>query len=91
MLDRIQLLDTVLDMTSGDYERRFIAEYKQLNIRLHKLQDTIDKYEKNKLDFYLKTPIGILKRQLRYMIEYEAILYYRAKLENIDLEEEFNA
>lgn len=85
----MNLIDTIEDMTSPDYNKRFLAEYNQLNIRYKKLCEMMDKYEEGKLDFIPKTPIEIFRAQAVYMLLYKAILLHRAEeFENIDLEED---
>lgn len=41
----MKLLDTIPDMVSSDYKKRFIAEYNQIDIRYKKLCNMMDKYE----------------------------------------------
>ena len=38
----MELEDTIEDMLSSDYKRRFIAEYNQLKIRYDKLRNMVD-------------------------------------------------
>lgn len=84
----MELIDTINDMTSSDYKKRFKAEYNQLDIRLKKLRDMIEKYEAGKLDFKPTTPIDILKIQAWHMSAYKVMLIDRARIESIDIESE---
>lgn len=84
----MELKDTVEAMLSKDYKERFKAEYNQLNIRLNKLRDMIEKYEAGKLDFKPTTPIDILKIQAWHMSAYKVMLIDRARIESIDIESE---
>jgi len=80
------LSETTELMNSTDYKDRFKAEYYQLETRLIKLHDMIDKLINNELTF---TPIcdkGVLENQRCYMYKYLLVLIDRAKLENIDLD-----
>lgn len=81
-----ELKDTIEGMTSEDYKERFIAEYKQLIIRLKKLESIIDKAKNNSLDSRLNCPrIVVLETQAIYMQNYADILRMRARQEGIDL------
>lgn len=79
----MELLDTIGDMISTDYKKRFIAEYNQLDIRINKLHNTLKQYYMDSLDFKLSAPIEILEAQLSAMEYYKFILKERAKLEGI--------
>ena len=81
----MELIDTVGDMISNDYEKRFIAEYNQLKIRKEKLSNMIDKYTHNELDFEPVTPIETLIDQWVCMTKYLSILSTRAMMEGINL------
>lgn len=81
-----ELKDTIEGMTSEDYKERFIAEYKQLIIRLKKLESIIDKAKNNSLVFKLNCPRIVLETQAIYMQNYADILRMRARQEGIDLE-----
>lgn len=81
----MELKDTIEEMLSEDYKERFIAEYKQLIIRLKKLQSLIVKAIDNKLEFELTCNVQLLKSQMWYMKSYAEILRQRAKKEGIDL------
>lgn len=82
MSDELQA--TAIDMVSDDYKERFIAEYKQLVIRQHRLHDIIDNY--NESEYPYKTPIDRLREQVNIMGHYRAILIERANIEGINLD-----
>lgn len=84
----MELKDTVALMVSDDYKQRFIAEYYQTKIRYEKLNNMIDKYYKNQLDFTPTCPIFVLKLQRDTMLQYLAMLEKRAAYEEIKLEVE---
>lgn len=77
------LKDTVDNMLSADYKKRFFAEYDQLKIRRKKLSDMIEKYMSGELDFEPKTPIAILMAQCAIMDAYLAILKERSRVEEL--------
>lgn len=81
----IDLKDTVDDMLSADYKRRFKAEYNQLAIRVVKLQSMLNKYRDNKLNFEPSCTYECLYEQLIYMKNYMDCLETRAIIEDIDL------
>lgn len=81
------LNDTVEQMISGSYKERFLAEYYQLCIRLIKLENTIELYEKEGLEFEPDSPKELLELQVQTMRNYKAILQKRAVYEKIELEE----
>lgn len=83
MSDELQA--TAIDMVSDDYKERFIAEYKQVSIRVKRLETILDDFYKGNLSFKL-TDVELLKRQARTMYEYIDILELRAKREGIDLD-----
>ena len=82
MSDELQV--TAIDMT-GDYVERFTAEYKQVSIRVKRLEKILDDFYKGNLSFKL-TDVELLKRQARTMYEYIDILELRARREGIDLD-----
>lgn len=81
----VSLEQTVELMLSEDYKERFQAEVYQLQQRILKLENLIDKYNNGELDFKPDTPIIILKNQLNHMHNYWDILMIRATIENIPL------
>lgn len=77
------LKDTVDDMLSTDYKKRFIAEYNQLIIRLTKLYDFLSEKDDKTLN---NVNIKLLKYQADYMEAYAGILRDRASIEGIELD-----
>ena len=83
----MELKDTIALMVSDDYKQRFLAEYYQTLIRYNKLNNMIDKYYKNQLDFTPVCPIFVLKLQRDLMLQYLAMLEKRAAYEGLELED----
>lgn len=86
-----KLEDTVKLMTSKDYKDRFRAEFWQLKIRLEKLYDMCDKWDKGELDFTPTCSREVYDRQIYFMEFYLEILIERAVIEEVyfyDLPEE---
>ncbi len=91
----MELKDTVELMNSADYKERFIAEYKQLTIRMKKLEIFINRIKAHDWSFcrgenVVKVPkhdcsLGLLERQLEEMESYAKTLRLRAVIENIEL------
>lgn len=81
----MELFETVDNMCSIDYKKRFKAEFDQVITRADKLAVTIALYHANKLPYKPKCPIEILEEQLDAMDDYIDILLKRAELEGIDL------
>ena len=81
----MELRDTIQDMTSPDYKRRFVAEYRQVSIRHERLGNMLEKYDNKELDFEPTCPIILLRDQYNLLEEYKAILEIRAIAEDIDL------
>lgn len=67
-----------------DYKVRFIKEYRELNERVNKLGNMLNKYDNGTLEFALTCPISLLKAQYFAMRAYLTILEERAEIENID-------
>lgn len=82
----MELIDTIDGMTSADYKERFKAEYKQLEIRIDKLKNTINKEKANTLEFELACNKETLYMQLWFMRGYASILRDRAFIEGINLD-----
>ncbi|HIT95991.1 MAG TPA: hypothetical protein IAC45_02885 [Candidatus Aphodousia faecavium] len=82
----MDLKDTVTLMLSPDYRERFKAEYYQLDIRIKKLHDLIDKWDAGQLDFSPKASRDLLHGQLIDMITYRNRLRARAVIEGIQLD-----
>jgi len=81
----MELKETIEMMQSEDYKERFKAEYHQLGIRVTKLRDFVDKYEKGELNFKPDCSITLLKGQIVPMCIYLDVLKERAKIEGIQL------
>lgn len=81
----MELKDTVELMKSANYQKRFEAEYYQLEIRIDKLSKLIRKYETGALDFVPSCSIELLKQQRQAMYEYLHALKLRAEAERIEL------
>lgn len=86
----IELKDTVKDMDSDDYKKRFIAEYSQLCIRINKLNKFIGKIKYAKYADVEEPnhdcPVDLLEKQLFVMNLYRVVLQERAeKYEHIKL------
>lgn len=72
-----------------DYKKRVADEYRELGIRMIKLQNMLIKNSKGELGFELTCPIDLLERQLEVMREYMKILEERAGIEGIVLSLDF--
>ena len=81
----MKLSDTCELMCSEDYRQRFIAEYKQLEIRYDSLCRMISDCILGKLNFEPKCSIGIKKKKKYVMEEYMEVLRQRAVIEHISL------
>lgn len=84
------LSETIEDMNSADYTRRFVAEYQQTKIRYEKLKDFIGRIELATIYHVGEEPVHdcptpMLKEQLRIMGSYLDILEKRAIIEKITL------
>lgn len=79
------LSDTIVDMTSNDYKKRFKAEYWQLKLRKEGLENMLDKWDNGKLEFTPTCHRGIYAVQLKAMTEYMNVLEHRAAMEGISL------
>ena len=75
------LKSTIMYMISDNYKERFIAEYKQLAIRIDKLNKVINNYEDNNFT----CSKDLLQAQLNYMQAYAGILRDRAAIENVNI------
>lgn len=86
----VTLADTVEDMNSSDYKKRFLAEYVQLCVRIKKLKAFVGKIKYAKYAGVEEPkhdcPLDLLERQLMTMMLYRMILELRAeKYEDITL------
>jgi hypothetical protein len=81
----MELRDTIDNMVSFDYKKRFKAEYDQLETRVNKLASTIELAKKDELPFELACPVSMLEEQLEAMEDYLEILTERAEIEDIKI------
>lgn len=81
----IALADTVEDMCSEDYKRRFKAEYDQAVIRYGKLRYMLERWDEGILEFEPTCPRSTYNIQIRAMTDYIAVLEARAVMEGIEL------
>ena len=79
------LNDTIVMMNSSDYKERFLAEYKQLEIRIDKLKAVLSAWDVGELKFTPICPRELLDAQLHAMEMYAYCLRVRAEIENIEL------
>lgn len=82
----MELRDTVELMNSKDYNDRFKAEYLQLDIRIKKLEYTLNNW--NNLKFQPKCPKQVLMDQLSCMKKYRDSLDTRCIYEDIEIKKE---
>ena len=81
----MDLKDTINDMISDDYRKRFKAEYHQVKTRYDKLDAMTVKYEAGTLDFIPECSLELLLKQKSYMGNYIRTLKVRAEIEGIEL------
>lgn len=81
----MELRDTIDLMNSEHWENRFLAEYRQTNIRYERLRRMIVRYHAGTLDFKPNCGIELLERQADAMAEYLKVLEIRAQKEAIDV------
>ena len=81
----MNLKETIEMMVSSDYKERFIAEYKQLEIRRNGLYNMLKKYKAGELPFTPSCSYDLLNGQLKAMDMYSGYLEERAKIEIIKL------
>lgn len=81
----MELRNTVDDMLSRDYKRRFRAEYNQTKIRYEKLHRIVIQSEAGTLPFSPTCQLSLLRDQKSAMGEYLHTLEVRAEIEKIDL------
>lgn len=83
----MNLKETSEMMVSPNYKERFIAEYKQLEIRRNGLYNMLKKYKAGDLPFTPGCSYDLLNGQLKAMDMYSGYLEERAVIENIELHE----
>lgn len=81
----MELKDTIEMMNSEDYKEGFKAEYYQLDIRMKKLRDVLEKHKAGTLPFKLTCDYDMLLAQYVYMVGYLSYLQCRAEIEDIEL------
>lgn len=72
-------------MRSSDWKDRFRAEVMELSTRLERLDNMLEKYRNNALEFIPNCPYDILYEQSIYMRQYLRILQERAEIEDVKL------
>lgn len=72
-------------MKSEDYKDRFRAEYYQLEDRIDKLANMLEKYKAGTLNFTPSCSYDLLNGQLKAMNEYLQYLTIRAEIEGIEV------
>lgn len=80
-----ELKHTIPFMDNDQYQLRFKAEYYQLKIRIDKLQNIVNRWDKGELHFTPTCPRSTYDLQLRAMKDYIAVLEMRAIMEGIRL------
>ncbi len=85
----MKLSDTVNDMNSRDYRKRFLAEYRQTKIRYERLKDFCNRVEvcqeQGSPAPEHDCPVSLLREQQKHMGMYLSCLEKRAIYENINL------
>ena len=79
-------VETATEMFSPDYKQRFVAEYKQLEERISRLQAMLSKWDQGELGFTPTCPRRVLDAQLDAMQHYKSILQERAAIEGVNCE-----
>ena len=72
-------------MKSEDYKDRFRAEYYQLEDRIDKLANMLEKYKAGTLNFTPSCSYDLLNVQLKLMNLYLQYLIERAEIEGIEI------
>jgi hypothetical protein len=67
------------------YKIRFIKEYTELNDRINKLDNMLNKWKEGSLDFDPDCPYDLLAAQLHAMQAYLEILKLRASIEKVEV------
>ena len=79
------LNESVELMTSSDYKDRFKAEYYQLEYRLIRLNEMVEKWDNGMLPFKPTVDRECYDRQIKAMQDYLNVLQERAEIEKVDL------
>ena len=85
----VNLGETVGMMSSEDYKERFKAEYLQLKIRMHGLSSMLQGYREGTLTFVPSCSYDLLNAQFKAMALYASFIEDRAKVEDIELGNDF--
>ena len=72
-------------MKSEDYKDRFRAEFYQLEDRIDKLSNMLEKYKAGTLNFTPTCSYELLSYQLQTMNAYKRVLEERAEIEGIEI------
>lgn len=72
-------------MKSEDYKDRFRAEFYQLEDRIDKLSNMLEKYKAGTLNFTPSCSYELLSYQLQTMNAYKRVLEERAEIEGIEI------
>ena len=72
-------------MKREDYKDRFRAEYYQLEDRIDKLVNMLEKYKAGTLNFTPSCSYELLSYQLQTMNAYKRVLEERAEIEGIEI------
>lgn len=72
-------------MKSEDYKDRFRAEFYQLEDRIDKLANMLEKYKAGTLNFTPSCSYELLSYQLQTMNAYKRVLEERAEIEGIEI------
>lgn len=81
----MELIDTIELMKSNRYQDRFEAEYRQLEIRLTKLTEMLEKWDNGTLHFNPTCQRELYDAQVAGMGIYLLSLRARAKIEGVEL------
>lgn len=83
-MKKVYLLSEIVEMMqSEDYKDRFRAEYYQLEDRIIKLSNMLEKYKAGTLNFTPSCSYELLSYQLQTMNAYKRVLEERAEIEGI--------
>ena len=74
----MKLQDTIPDMISDDYRKRFVAECEQLLIRIAQTKLYLIKRDAGVLEYTPTSPRELSEEQLEYMEYYLSVLMDRA-------------
>lgn len=85
-MKKVYFLSEIVEMMqSDDYKERFKAEYYQLEDRIIRLSNMLEKYKAGTLNFTPSCSYDLLNGQLKSMLLYLEYLVERADIEGIEL------